>query len=176
MRRYLIALVSLSLAACGPVVSITEDPEQEAAADRPVFAMFVDWADGISWQAPEDGTNDETIYVDDARTIVPNQLPTRFISATFTEGDFRRVFADSSSRNEITAAAQNLGWEVFSHLDADGPTGTQWGYKLTTEQGIAFLIVNVSGIDCESSDDAPAHCLNFHAKVSETTMIPLTAE
>jgi hypothetical protein len=73
-----------------------------------------------------------------------------------------------SLRDALDAKAAAQGWTKQQALDADGPTGTQWGYRMQTSDGMRFLIVAVTGVDCTATDDAPVHCPHFVAKVTMT--------
>lgn len=139
------------------------------AEDEENFGFIPEWSTGVSWQPPESGTNDDDIVVDEQHVIDAGNIRTRYITATFTEADFQRVFLEGLSRNEFDTLALERGWQIRASLEADGPTGTQWGYSRVTDQGTSFMIISAQGVDCTADENSPAICLNFASKVSVTS-------
>ncbi len=175
---YVVLIASL-VSACSSSPDSTQDAfiprtdTQNFAQDEESFGFIPEWSTGISWQQPLSGTNDETIVIDAEHVIDAGKIQTRYITATFTESDFQRVFREGLSRNAFDTIALEKGWEIMTSLEADGPTGTQWGYSSLTDKGTSFMIISAQGVDCIADENSPATCLNFTSKISVTSPLAL---
>lgn len=150
--------------------SSTHSRAPSEASDSPIWTMIREWAPSLSWSAPVSGTNDDVIIIDDIWSLPAGSVDTQFITATdIAYADFERIF--SGSRDDLDSTAQAQGWSRDVQLDADGPHGTVWGYRMEASDGIRFLIIVATGTDCETTDDSPAQCRMFTARASLTDSV-----
>ncbi len=142
------------------------------ATNDDALQIVKDWSPTLTWSTPMIGTNDEAITIDEDRSIPTGAMQTKSISAEgVSASNFESIF--SVSRKKLTASMEAAGWSAYLVLDADGPTGTQFGYRLDKDESVRFLIITATGTDCETSEDAPIQCSTFTAKASLTdTLMP----
>ncbi len=133
-----------------------------------VWVFVKTWAPDIVWSAPVAGTNDELITIDSTHSIPAKAIQAQSITTTLNLDEYNQIFMRIASRDALDASAKLQGWRTHVKLDADGPGGTTWGYKIDGDDGIRFLIISANGKDCTTGNDRPVECSTFDAKVTVT--------
>lgn len=172
----LFALSACKASLADPNAGTQNPPASEADFTQTEIGFVTEWAKGISWQGPQNGTNNDPIIIDAQHTIGAHMIQTTFATALFTDGDFQRVFMDSLSRNTLDAAAQERGWEIMPSMDAEGSGGARLAYSRTTDEGTSFLVIMALGVDCRSEGGTPVGCLNYAGTISVTSALPKDAD
>lgn len=173
MRRLPFVLAVLTLAACSQGIQPSQDSNDVADATG-VFAAVQAGAPDIDWSAPEPAITATVITIDDEHTIPAGALQTTDVTAVLTPDEYANEFSDL--RETLTSSLNSQGWETHSSLDADGPTGTQWGYRRSSQAGVQFLILGANGTDCETSQEAPVECPMYEASATLTSPLPADAD
>lgn len=162
MKKLLsLSLLSLLLVACQktPDAASTDSGSSSSTA-APIMADNVlgdiqSATPDIMWSPVKVGTYGEIIYVDETNIIAANTVKGLFVNAP--------VQGLAEHRDSLTTDLVADGWEVHTGLDADGATGTQWGYKKTDGEGTRYLILSDISSDCESnSENEPISVCNTH--------------
>ncbi|MDO8649272.1 MAG: hypothetical protein Q7R81_05835 [Candidatus Peregrinibacteria bacterium] len=148
------------------------DPQGKTNADA--WAMVKAWTPGLTWSFPERGTNDTEMYIDDNHVIPAQALQAEFMTSTMTRAQFTKFFEDS--RSTLEATAQTSNWLKHKWFDADGVTGTSFGFRLDTPQGVKFLIVSANGTDCKGASDQLPTCSTYASMALITDALPTDAD
>lgn len=75
----------------------------------------------------------------------------------------------TDSRKGLDAALKKDGWMPHLPIDADGPTGTVWGYRRNAEEGMRFLII--SAICSKDVEDPSVGCSQWKATATITAAL-----
>ncbi len=86
------------------------------------------------------------------------------MTVPITSDQFGELFM-GTDRNALTASLASSGWGSHPEFDADGATGTQWGYVKNDASGIRFLMFSAHGTDCTTDPKAPVSCSAYEASV-----------
>ncbi|PIR48704.1 hypothetical protein COU80_03310 [Candidatus Peregrinibacteria bacterium CG10_big_fil_rev_8_21_14_0_10_55_24] len=188
MRKILpLLLVSiLAMTACNRSVSTESGTPGTAISERstamqvspasqqPVWVAIKAWAPDLTWSELNTGTNDDLLWIDMEHSIPAHALQTQFIqSAPVVSHQFNAL---SVSRDALASDLSPLGWKSSNMLDADGPTGTIWGYRMESDVGIRFLIMSIHGKECVASSDRPIGCSSFVTQATVTDVFPAGAD
>ena len=184
-----IALSALVLAACDMTGTVSGDVDvdatasagatmsaaqasaamsAEADADVDAAAALTVWAPDLQWSAAVAGTNDSLIVIDVDHEIPAGMIQAEDTKANLTAEQYLMIFQDGSSRAKLDAELAKDGWTPHASLDADGATGTQWGYTKNGPEGQQFLVVSANGTNCTGT---PATCTTYEGKVSVTSAL-----
>jgi hypothetical protein len=156
----------LTLTACSTATKPPENAMQPSSAatqessDAETLSIIRAWAPDLVWTEAQAGTNDDAISIDIDRDIPAGMIQTTFMTAQMDEATFRDLFL-TNSREQLYVPMSAEGWMYYAGLDADGPTGTQWGFKNEFTDDLRFLIVNAHGTDCTTDPDTPPSCSRY---------------
>jgi hypothetical protein len=139
-----------------------------AMAAGDVFASIQVWAPALTWSAVTAGTTDAVIDIDAEHSIPAGALQARFVTATIPAAQFNAIFMAAASRQALTQSLAAQGWTADTSVDADGATGTAWGYRRVGSNGVTFLRISANGTKCSSASGRPTECTEYVAKVSQT--------
>lgn len=139
---------------------ITDQPSKTyqdflTTASPTVLEQIKQWTPKIHWSAIRSKLYPEPIGVDGTRTIPANSVESQGISVP--------------QWNVGRALHTNLlqsGWSAVISLDADGVTGSQWGYQKREDNMTRFLIFRETASQCISNVDMPGVTCAHH----ETTV------
>ena len=144
--------------------------------DQETWTLVKAWAPEAEWSAPTAGTNDDVITIDENHDIPAHAMQARSIGTTMAWKDFDRRCMATVSRDALDRSLQRQGWKHHLALDADGPMGTVWGYKMDGNDGTRFLIISGSGKNCTETSDHPTECSAFDVKATVTDALPKGAD
>lgn len=171
----LAATLALTLSACGAAAP------SAPAADQPSFSssslssvmptgsgdavidMLHAWTPELAWSDVEQTTNDDMITIDATHAIDAHKMQGKMVKANISAAQYQK-FMTGVSRDSLTAMASSSGWGAHLQFDADGATGTQWGYMKSDAAGQRFLIVSAHGTDCTNDANVPPVCTQYQAK------------
>jgi len=152
------------------MANVTDQPSKtyqdfQGATAPTVFEQIKQWTPGIQWSGVQSELFPDSIVVDDNRTIPARSIDSQFIS-------FPR-------RNVGRALHQNIvqnGWSTHIYLDADGVTGSQWGYQKSEGDALRFLIFREIASQCTANVNAPgATCASHETRVYATEPVSAAA-
>lgn len=103
------------------------------------WQVVADWSADLTWSAPVASTNSDAISIDADHSIDAGMIQARTSTAPLTAAQYKQYFVDG--RAALDAAMLAKGWKHHLLLDADGPTGTQWGYIHADEDGTRFVVI-----------------------------------
>jgi hypothetical protein len=127
------------------------------------------WSADLSWSVPVAGTNADSISIDADHLIEAGKMQVRTSTAVVTAVQYNKYFA--KARGALDADMLAKGWKHHLLLDADGASGTQWGYVHSDEDGTRFVIISAQCTDwlaTEKSDEMPPMCQTYAANVTLT--------
>lgn len=138
-----------------PVTSTGEEgddapfPVGPAVVEEPnvLFEKIAQWTPDCRWSALRAGTYGEVIIVDESRLIPANTIAGYVVTA---DG-----LSIEGYRNALPEKLARTGWILDLRFDADGPSGTHWGYRKPEGDGLRFLIFSATQSDCTSEGDSP---------------------
>jgi hypothetical protein len=143
------------------------DEEDAALA---VWHAIEAWTPTVPWLSPKEGKNSENIIIDDSlRAIPPDAIKVASIESNIDHEVFENAFMGMDSRDSLDAVLGQEGWVRHSFIDADGSTGTVWGYRRNSDEGMRFLMVSAFCADASKSPSVP--CAQWRAVVTVTAAI-----
>jgi len=171
MKKYfsVIALSLLVLSACKQVAAPTGDSASSSSASSVAMSsssadraeadplVFVRaWAPSIAWSASARGVTADPITIDADHQIPAGAMQANRMTATIS-GDQFTANTNNDARVALDDVAESNGWEPSNSLQLDGETGTMWGYKMDTPDGVRFLMISAV-----STGDAMTYEMNVY--------------